>query len=83
MEIIEYRRDDAPEDVPSDRRDVPCLQDHVVVWPWRHWARFGALGLARVPFSKWFRFIWPLTLILLTTVVALAITAQLIGVGPF
>lgn len=43
----------------------------------------GALGLARVPFGKWFRFIWPLTLILLATVILLAIIAEAIGVGPF
>lgn len=43
----------------------------------------GALGLAKVPFTKWFRFIWPLTLILLGTVITLAIIAQQIGVGPF
>jgi uncharacterized ion transporter superfamily protein YfcC len=43
----------------------------------------GALGLARVPFGKWFRFVWPLTLILITAVIALAIAAQFIGVGPF
>ncbi len=43
----------------------------------------AALGLAGVPFGKWFRFIWPLTLILLATVIALAIIAELLGVGPF
>ena len=29
--IIEYRRGDAPVDVPADRRDVLCLQDDEVV----------------------------------------------------
>jgi uncharacterized ion transporter superfamily protein YfcC len=43
----------------------------------------GSLGLARVPFTKWFRFIWPLTLILIATVIVLAIVAQAVGVGPF
>ena len=43
----------------------------------------GALGLTRVPFSKWSRFIWPLTLMLLAAGVALATIAQQLGVGPF
>ncbi|MDR6989283.1 putative ion transporter superfamily protein YfcC [Paenarthrobacter nitroguajacolicus] len=43
----------------------------------------AALGLARVPFGKWFRFIWPLTAILLVAVFVLAIAAELLRVGPF
>lgn len=43
----------------------------------------GALGLARVPFGAWFRFAWPLAIILTLTVIGLAILAQQIGVGPF
>ncbi|TDT74710.1 putative ion transporter superfamily protein YfcC [Arthrobacter sp. AG258] len=43
----------------------------------------AALGLARVPFGKWFRFIWPLTVILLGTVIVLAMIAEMLRVGPF
>lgn len=41
-------------------------------------ALMDALGLARVPCTKWFRFIWPLTLTLIptATVIALDIVAQ-------
>jgi uncharacterized ion transporter superfamily protein YfcC len=43
----------------------------------------GALGLARVPFGKWFRFAVPLALILTIVVLILATIAELIKVGPF
>ena len=43
----------------------------------------GALALAKVPFGAWFRFVWPLVLILTVTVIVLAIVAEQIGVGPF
>ena len=43
----------------------------------------GALGLAKVPFGAWFRFVWPLVVILTVTVIVLAIIAQTIAVGPF
>jgi len=43
----------------------------------------AALGLARVPFGKWFRFSWPLVVILLVTVFVLGTIAELVKVGPF
>lgn len=43
----------------------------------------GALGLARVPFGKWFRFAAPLVIILTVVVLILATIAELIKVGPF
>ena len=43
----------------------------------------GALGLARVPFGKWFRFAWPLCIILTVAVFILATIAEIIKVGPF
>jgi uncharacterized ion transporter superfamily protein YfcC len=43
----------------------------------------GALGLARVPFGKWFRFAWPLCAILTVVVFILATIAEMIKVGPF
>ncbi len=43
----------------------------------------GALGLARVPFDKWFKFAVPLVLILTVVVFVLATVAEMIKVGPF
>ncbi|MDN4523358.1 YfcC family protein [Fictibacillus fluitans] len=43
----------------------------------------GALGLARVPFGKWFRFAVPLAAILTIAVIILATIAEWIKVGPF
>jgi uncharacterized ion transporter superfamily protein YfcC len=43
----------------------------------------GALGLARVPFGKWFRFAYPIALILTVVVLILATVAEIIKVGPF
>ncbi|MEH7495391.1 hypothetical protein [Neobacillus niacini] len=43
----------------------------------------GALGLARVPFGKWFRFALPLVGILTIVGLILVTIAELIKVGPF
>jgi uncharacterized ion transporter superfamily protein YfcC len=43
----------------------------------------GALGLAKVPFGKWFRFALPLVGILTVVVFLLITVAELIKVGPF
>ena len=43
----------------------------------------GALGLARVPFGKWFRFAFPLVIILTVVVLLLVTIAEFIKVGPF
>ncbi|HWR28345.1 MAG TPA: C4-dicarboxylate ABC transporter permease [Negativicutes bacterium] len=43
----------------------------------------GALGLARVPFGKWFRFALPIALILTVAVLVLVTAAEMIKVGPF
>ena len=43
----------------------------------------GALGLARVPFGKWFRFAIPIVLILTVVVLVLATIAEMVKVGPF
>lgn len=43
----------------------------------------GALGLAKVPFGKWFRFALPLAGILTVVVLVLITIAELIKVGPF
>lgn len=43
----------------------------------------GALGLARVPFGKWFRFAIPVVLMLTVAVVILATIGEAIKIGPF
>jgi uncharacterized ion transporter superfamily protein YfcC len=43
----------------------------------------GALGLALVPFGKWFRFAAPLVITLTVVVLLLATIPELIKVGPF
>lgn len=43
----------------------------------------GALGLAKVPFGKWFRFALPLVGILTVAILVLITTAEIIKVGPF
>lgn len=43
----------------------------------------GALGLANVPFGKWFRFAIPITLILTVAVLVLCTIAEIVKVGPF
>ncbi len=43
----------------------------------------GALGLAKVPFDKWFKFAFPIALILTVVVFVLATVAEMIKVGPF
>jgi uncharacterized ion transporter superfamily protein YfcC len=43
----------------------------------------GALGLASVPFVKWFKFAWPICVILTIVVLVLCTLAEVIKVGPF
>ncbi len=43
----------------------------------------GALGLASVPFAKWFKFAWPICVILTVVVLVLCTLAEVIKVGPF
>lgn len=43
----------------------------------------GALGLARVPFDKWFKFALPIAIILTAVVFTLCTVAEMIKVGPF
>ena len=43
----------------------------------------GALGLAGVTFGKWFRFAYPIALILTVVVLILATVAEILKVGPF
>ena len=43
----------------------------------------GALGLASVPFARWFKFAWPICAILTVVVLVLVTLAEVIKVGPF
>ena len=43
----------------------------------------ASLGIANVPFTKWFRFVIPLIPILMVAVFALCTIAEIIKVGPF
>ena len=43
----------------------------------------GSLGLAKVPFTKWFKFALPLVGILIGAVLVLSTIAEIIKVGPF
>jgi uncharacterized ion transporter superfamily protein YfcC len=43
----------------------------------------GALGLANVPFTRWFRFAMPIVIILTILVLILVTVAEVIKVGPF
>jgi uncharacterized ion transporter superfamily protein YfcC len=43
----------------------------------------GALGLANVPFTRWFRFAIPLVIILTLVVLILVTIAEVVKVGPF
>jgi uncharacterized ion transporter superfamily protein YfcC len=43
----------------------------------------GALGLANVPFTRWFRFAIPIVIILTILVLILVTIAEVVKVGPF
>ncbi|SKC84964.1 YfcC family protein [Maledivibacter halophilus] len=43
----------------------------------------GVLSVAKIPYEKWFKFLWPLMLIWLATGAILIIIVNIIGFGPF